>query len=172
MRAQIFPISETPVGRLAIMPRPRTGDWLADEIASWQDAGIDMVVSLLEFAEAEELGLCAESDLCEKAGVRFLHFPISDRSIPRLESSVTELVNNLVAELRGGRGVGIHCRMGIGRSSTIAVCVLAALGMPVDIAWQAVEGARGLPVPDTNEQRDWVDYWVAGFGRESEPNAS
>ncbi len=31
---------ETPLpGRLAVMPRPRAGDWLADEVAGWKTAG-------------------------------------------------------------------------------------------------------------------------------------
>src|SRR5438874_882122 len=39
MRAEIYPIAGVPFGRLAIMPRPRAGDWLPDEVASWRGAG-------------------------------------------------------------------------------------------------------------------------------------
>jgi len=46
--------------RLAIMPRPRAGDWLDDEIAGWKADGIDIVVSLLEANEVYELGLSQE----------------------------------------------------------------------------------------------------------------
>ena len=35
-------------GRLAIAARPRGGDWLDDELSGWRQAGIDVVVSLLE----------------------------------------------------------------------------------------------------------------------------
>ena len=36
MRADIYWIADTPSGRLAILGRPRSGDWLSDEIADWK----------------------------------------------------------------------------------------------------------------------------------------
>ena len=43
-------------GRLAIMARPRAGEWLGDEISGWRAEGIDTVISLLEQEEVSELG--------------------------------------------------------------------------------------------------------------------
>ena len=37
--------------RLAIMPRPRSGECLADEITGWNRLGVQTVVSLLELHE-------------------------------------------------------------------------------------------------------------------------
>ena len=34
-------------GRIAILPRPRGGDWLDDEVRDWSRAGLNIVVSLL-----------------------------------------------------------------------------------------------------------------------------
>jgi hypothetical protein len=62
-------------GRLATMPRPRAGDWLADEITGWKTAGIDLVVSLLEPHEVAELGLHGEASLCEQHAIEFISFP-------------------------------------------------------------------------------------------------
>jgi protein-tyrosine phosphatase len=149
------------------MPRPRGGDWLEDEIVSWSRSGFDVVVSLLESGEADELVLGAEPALCEAAGIRFIHFPIPDRETPTVETALSELVETLVTELRAERSVGVHCRMGIGRSASVAVCVLAALGVPLDSAWEAVRNARGFQVPDTSQQHDWVAAWVAGFLRKT-----
>src|SRR5262249_37017300 len=146
-------IPECPAGRLAIMPRPRAGDWLEDETASWRRQGLDVVVSLLEDSEIADLELSTEESMCERAGLRFVRFPIPDRGVPRSTQAVSELVSSLVAELRQRRGVGIHCRMGIGRSASLAVCVLSALGMPIENAWDAVQRSRGMSVPDTMEQR-------------------
>jgi protein-tyrosine phosphatase len=143
------------------MPRPRAGDWLADEAASWRRQGLDTVISLLEDAEVAELGLAAEPELCEQAGLRFVRFPLPDCGVPDSGQAVSELVSAVVAELRAGRGVGIHCRIGVGRSASLAVCVLAALGVPVEAAWAAVQQARGLLVPDTPAQRVWVSDWFA-----------
>jgi len=46
MRPEVFWIDSPTNARLAIMPRPRSGDWLEDEIAGWRVEGIDVVVSL------------------------------------------------------------------------------------------------------------------------------
>jgi hypothetical protein len=72
-------IEAPPPGRLAIVPRPRAGDWLGDEIAGWRAAGIDLVVSLLEPEEAAELGLQDEAGLCRQNTIEFVSFPIPDR---------------------------------------------------------------------------------------------
>ncbi len=48
MRPEIHWI-DLPAGvRLAIMARPRAGDWLDGEIAGWRAEGIGVMVSLLE----------------------------------------------------------------------------------------------------------------------------
>lgn len=162
MRADLYRITECPVGRLAIMPRPRAGDWLKGEVTSWRQQGLDVVVSLLQDVEVAELELGEESLNCENVGLRFVRFPIPDHSVPGSAQAVSELVSALAAELRQGKGIGIHCRMGIGRSSSMAVCVLIALGMQIEDAWKAVARARGLSVPDNPEQRVWVANWSAG----------
>src|SRR5580698_2595545 len=64
--------------RLAIMPRPRSGEWLADEIAGWSRLGVQTVVSLLELHEVSELDLANEETLCRAAGLQFISFPSKD----------------------------------------------------------------------------------------------
>lgn len=162
MRADVYPIAGCPVGRLAVLPRPRAGDWLADEVASWRRQGLDVVASLLEDDEIAALGLHDEPAACTAAGVRFVRFPVPDRGVPASTAATSTFVAALVAELRAGRGVGAHCRIGVGRSAVVAVCVLAAAGVPVEAAWQTVERARGVSVPDTAEQRAWPAAWLAG----------
>ncbi|MDB5325281.1 MAG: hypothetical protein JWM57_850 [Phycisphaerales bacterium] len=118
---------------------------------------------MLENDEIEELRLGDEAVLCENAGMRFIHFPVGDRGTPASIAAVSKLVSGLATELRGGRAVGIYCRMGIGRSASLAVCVLAALGMVLEDAWAAMERARHLSVPDTLAQKEWVAAWCATF---------
>jgi hypothetical protein len=50
--------------------------------------------------------------------------------------------------------------MGIGRASLIAASVLVALGASVDKAFAAIASARRFPVPDTWEQREWVEAFA------------
>jgi predicted protein tyrosine phosphatase len=147
-------------GRLAIMARPRAGDWLSEEIARWKNAGIDVVVSLLETREVTELGLQREAEFCRSGGIEFISFPIPDRGVPVSESKTKELVSSIVAHISAGRSVAIHCRAGIGRSPVIAACALALAGFDTGPAFSLIARARGLYVPDTDEQRDWVSGFV------------
>lgn len=143
-------------GRLAILPRPRGGDWLADEVRSWKKAGINTVVSLLTPNETSDLALTQESKLVRDDGLEFLSFPIIDRSIPASRGAAIEFVRKLGNVLDQGKHVGIHCRQGIGRSAVIAASLLVVSGLDPEIAFQRVSDARGVSVPETPEQREWV----------------
>jgi protein-tyrosine phosphatase len=156
MKAEIYWIPETNTGRLAIMPRPRAGDWLEDEIKAWRIAGIDTIVSLLTPEEILELELADEPHICRDHQIEFVPYPIPDRQVPISAASAIELVRSLGNQLRLSRSIAIHCRMGIGRSALIAACVLVSQGMEVLSAFEAIGKARGAPVPDADEQVQWV----------------
>jgi len=138
--------------RLAIMARPRAGDWLDDEIAHWKDSGVEQVVSLLERDEIDDLGLGREAARCGESGIVFLSFPIPDRGVP----GAGDAMRFAAIVANSGKATAIHCRAGIGRSSIMAAAVLISSGVDADIALSAIEKARGLPIPDTDAQRDWV----------------
>ncbi|WP_158747891.1 hypothetical protein [Acidisphaera sp. L21] len=86
-------------GRLAIMARPRAGDWLEDEVVGWKAEGVDTVVSLLERDEVEELGLGLEATLCAQQGMEFISFPIADRGVPASASATAILADTLLSKL-------------------------------------------------------------------------
>ena len=143
-------------GRLAILARPRGADWLEDEVEAWKEIGVDTVVSLLTRSEEVEFSLTEESDLVRRSGITFINFPIPDYSVPRSQDATRQIVDELRDQLSRGNKVGIHCRQGIGRSSLVAACVLVALGESSGGAFRQIEKARGVSVPDTTEQRNWV----------------
>ena len=47
MNTEIYWIKAAGPGKLAVMPRPRGGDWLEDEIRGLKRFGVDILVSLL-----------------------------------------------------------------------------------------------------------------------------
>jgi protein-tyrosine phosphatase len=143
-------------GRLAILSRPRGGDWLEDEARAWSRAGFDTVVSLLEPDEAVGLDLAGEEQASQAAGVSFVSLPVPDRGVPESRQAVAELAGALAEAVASGKRVGLHCRQGVGRSALLAACVLIALGVDPAAALARVAAARGLPVPETPEQRQWV----------------
>lgn len=155
MFQRIFWIECGGPGRLAILSRPAQ-EWLREEISAWRDSDLATVVSLLEPQEQRDLGLDAEADLCCAHGVAFASFPIPDRGIPASTADAVALARRLANAIENGGTVGVHCRAGIGRSGMIAACVLVALGHPEDHAFEAIAAGRGLGVPDTLEQRNWV----------------
>ncbi|MEN2790788.1 protein-tyrosine phosphatase family protein [Sphingomonas oligophenolica] len=138
------------------MARPRAGDWLDDEIRAWRDAGVDLVVSLLEPQEVSDLELQRERTLCEHHDIDFLSFPIPDRGVPSSLAEARALAGEIAKRGAEGAGVAIHCRAGIGRSSLMAALVLATAGMDSADAFAAITHARGMSVPDTDAQRAWV----------------
>jgi len=146
------------------MARPRAGEWLDDEIAGWKAANIAVVVCLLERSEIDELGLIDEEALCRRQGIEFVSFPIPDRGHPETLGPTETLAHAIAAELKGGSAVAIHCRAGIGRSSLIAACTLIGLGFSSHAAFDMIARARGLKVPDTDEQRIWVSSFEDAVG--------
>jgi protein-tyrosine phosphatase len=156
MSADIYWIPNIPDGRLAILGRPRSGNWLADEIADWKAAGLTDVVSLLEDHEIRELELAREAVITEQARLSFQQFAIPDRGVPVSYEAAHSLWDRLGKKIREGRSVGIHCRASIGGAGLVVAGVLLQLGVPESTAWQRASTARGRPVPDTDEQRLWV----------------
>ena len=156
MRTELFWIEGPWQGQLAIMPRPRGGDWLEEEIQGWRRMGVDVVVSLLTSSEKTELDLDEEELLSRNNGIEFLSFSISDRSIPPSMSAFADLISGLRGLLAGGKNVAIHCRQGIGRAGMVAVCLLISSGVEQQVAIAKVSSARRIPVPETSDQRGWI----------------
>jgi len=148
------------VGKLAILARPRGGDWLTDEVEGWRDAGVQVVVSLLSVDETAELGLGDEARLVAAHDLEFISFPINDYDVPSSESALRQLVKDLEELLDQGQNVGIHCRAGVGRSSLVAACLLVDHGEDTEISFARISTARGLAVPDTLAQREWVNEFA------------
>jgi protein-tyrosine phosphatase len=164
MSADIYWLTEVSLGSLAILGRPRAGDWLADEIADWRAGGITDVVSLLEEHEVRELGLEREAALVAEAGMSFTRFAIPDRGVPASAAETLTLWERLAGRLREGGAVGVHCRASIGRAGLIVAGTLVHLGVPEELAWRRTSEARGRAVPDTQEQRAWVSALARAAG--------
>ena len=160
MKPDIYWIPGPWVGKLAILGRPRGGDWLTDEVEGWREAGVQVVVSLLSAEETRELGLADEAHVVNVNGLNFISFPINDYNVPASEGAARQLVNDLEEMLAQGQNVGIHCRAGVGRSSLVAACLFVDHGEDSEISFQRIGTARGLAVPDTSAQRQWVSEFA------------
>jgi protein-tyrosine phosphatase len=161
MRTELHWVQGPWPGKLAVAARPRGDDWLGDEIEGWRKAGVDMVLSLLTAEEERDLGLRAEADQVQTRGMKFLSLPIPDRDTPASESELTSVLEQMDAALSAGKNVIVHCRQGIGRSGLVASCLLLSKGLSPKAAVERVVAARGASIPDTPEQRRWIDQYAA-----------
>src|SRR5437773_10058478 len=107
-------------GRLGIVPRPRGAEWLDDETRGWREAGIEVIVSLLEPAEGTELALARESAASTTSGLEFHSFPIPDRCVPRSREAVAPLADQTGKALDAGKNVALPSRSGIALSAPLA----------------------------------------------------
>ncbi len=165
MATRLYWIDERWPGKLAVSARPRGGDWLEDEVSDWKRSGVDAVLSLLEKAEEQEMNLEKEGEAVRDQGLEFISLPIPDRQAPPSETKVTATIDRTTQTLKSGKNVLVHCRQGIGRSGLIAACLLIRKGMSPGAALEKVMAVRGVEVPETREQREWIDRYAPAFAK-------
>jgi len=165
MPAQLHWLDGPWTGKLALEARPRGADWLDDALEQWKRAGVDEVVSLLTSEEEEDLGLLAEAEKTRMQGMEFTSLPIRDRQVPESEAKLGETLARISRQLSAGRNLLLHCRQGVGRTGLVAACLLIKNGMSPGAAVEAVSAARGITIPETPEQRDFIDRYAPAFSK-------
>lgn len=125
-----------------------------DAVEAW---GAAAVVTLIEAAEAETLGVQGLGEAITARGVAWHPLPIPDLGVP--DESAMEAWRNLSPRLhhlaeKGGR-ILVHCRGGLGRAGTIAALLLIERGMDAAAAITAVRAARPGAI-ETDVQESWL----------------
>ncbi|GAA4163351.1 hypothetical protein GCM10022251_45930 [Phytohabitans flavus] len=143
------------------MSHPRGGDWLEDEMSALVHADVDVLVSALTSEESDRLALTQEREAAKAAGIIFIPFPIPDRGVPEPGPAAIDLAIRLAAHVRAGRFVVTHCFAGIGRATLLAAATLVTLGARPAHALYLIANARGVQVPDTAAQREWLFDFAA-----------
>jgi ADP-ribosyl-[dinitrogen reductase] hydrolase len=123
------------------------GEWARDldsdldVVAAWKP---DVLVTLLEHHEFEELGIPDFPMGVAARDIPWMHLPIADGGVPNAtferawQTAGLELRQILS---RGGR-ILVHCRAGLGRTGTIAARLLVELGLEADTAIKLVRTSR------------------------------
>src|SRR5690606_34616755 len=125
------------------------------QIDELRDCGVRRVVDL----RAER---CDDAVLLARHNIELLHLPTPD--LCALDAGV---IDAGVAWVAGGleRGLAtlVHCEHGIGRSASLACCVLVARGMALDEALAALKRARPRVSPSP-EQLEALIRWAGRRG--------
>jgi protein-tyrosine phosphatase len=156
VQVEVFRIDSIGKGCLAIMAHPASTGSVASTISEIAALGFHQVVSLLEPAEAEALGLAQEAELVTAQSMKFISYAIPDMGLPARSDDFTRLAQNLFTWIDAGTNTLIHCRGGIGRSGLLAAAVLLRGGKDVREAFALVSLMRGRRVPETAQQGAWL----------------
>ena len=125
MRTELYWIEGPWRGRLAIMPRPRGGDWLEDEIQSLASIRRRCGRFSAYSRRTNGIELARRRRLCRVNGIEFVSFPIVDRSVPSSVEAFSEQVIKLAEQLADGKNIAVHCRQGIGRAALVRFAFLS-----------------------------------------------
>ena len=143
-------------GFLVIMAKPTNSEGIKDEFAALEMAHINHIVSLLEDAESYEVGLENERQLCEAHEITFESFPIPDGGVPDSINEFRLITLDIYKKVVSGINTAIHCWAGIGRTAMMAGGVLLHCGFNAVEAFDKISEVRGVPVPETDEQFEWL----------------
>ncbi len=154
--AEMYKVGTMGDGFIAVMARPLLDPAAAESVLNISRLGIRLVVSLLEPSEARQLGLESERTEVKAMGMEFISYPIPDMGLPPSVEGFAYVTRLLFKQTSAGVNTLVHCRAGIGRSGLLAAGVLLHVGMSSDEAFDYVSKMRGIRVPETLEQREWL----------------
>lgn len=140
--------------------------WITPDLAVGGSFPVDQAEHL-----ADELGLravidlrvedCDDEAVLQRHGLAFLHLPTKDHhavDAAMLEDGVA-FANR---HLDRGHKLLVHCEHGIGRSATLALCILVSRGLaPLD-ALELAKSQRSLVSPSPAQYEAWVQ-WLSGW---------
>jgi protein tyrosine/serine phosphatase len=142
------PLGDTVTGQLVLGSFTDVGP---DPDGALAEGGCDILVSLIQDDEIT-MRFPAYGDWLRQATDRAIRLPIPDWGVTD-DDKLVALIERLVALVRQGTSVLVHCGGGIGRAGVVATLVLVSLGWDLDEAAEHVRTNRPGAGPDSPEQQ-------------------
>lgn len=157
MDFKIYHIPTQEKGQIYSFPAPlakRVNDFACNELKA---LNVDIVINLLSEYEKGLHEMAEQKKHYKERGIELIEYPIQDFNTPKSVENFRLLIKELRAKVTAGKSVGVHCMAGIGRTGILTVSLLSSLGMDVQKAMQHVSKHRERQIPDTLEQRQWLE---------------
>jgi phosphoribosylglycinamide formyltransferase-1 len=158
-----FPVVTAPSGgAIAIARCPGRDRPVAGDVEAHARWGAAALVTLVTDRELASVGALDLGRLAVARGLAWHHLPIADFAAPDMawHRLWEPLQPHLIALLRRGDRVSLHCFGGQGRSGMVAARLLAGLGLDPATAIAQVRAARPGAI-ETGEQERWVSHGAA-----------
>ncbi|MFL5821621.1 MAG: dual specificity protein phosphatase family protein [Solirubrobacteraceae bacterium] len=134
------------------------------DIQRLADERVEIAYNLCEQDEYAPGQRDAVEDALAQAGIEERRLPMTDYG--RLSpESLDRAVTEVLAELRRGRRVYLHCRAGWQRSAAVAAAVIARReGLGLDRALDVLRRRKPHSEPLPHQRADLVAWWVTSGG--------
>ena len=157
-----FDVLALPGGRGSLLLSAFPGE--EDDLDRMARADAALLVSLTPAIEMTALGVPPDelTRRCTRHGIAWRHMAIADMAVAgsKARTAWREIGPLAHGLLDAGRAVAIHCRMGLGRTGTIAGILLVERGMAPDAAIAAIRSARPGSIETLHQERmieDWAE---------------
>jgi protein-tyrosine phosphatase len=118
-------------GRPSYPDEPPSHQAVETGVRAWREAGVALVVSLIEDWEVPRRAPGLFEALARE-GVAFRRFPIPDFGVPTDGPGFGRLLDEVGHRLAGGSGVLVHCNAGLGRTAVVLASILKVHGLRAD----------------------------------------
>ena len=154
-------------GRLGLTLCPGRRDRgrdLGEDLGQLVGDGVERLLCLLTDSELAWAGVTSLGTDAEAAGIEYRRSPIPDQGVPDMDEAV-DLVRWCRAALARGARVVVTCMGGLGRSGTLAACVLVDADASPEAAVALVRAARGPRALETAGQEEFVYSFASHEGK-------
>lgn len=134
-----------------------SGNWKRDleiDLERIRLHGYDVVVSLIESEEFVELKVEPfHNEAVQKAGMEWIWIPIVDQKTPTKINHAG--LNEVLAEVKSGKSVFVHCKGGLGRAGSVTAWLLTHFERSAPSAIAETRLARKGAIENIR-QESWV----------------